>query len=132
MKRRRRHNRKGAATLEFAVVVPFIFLFFFSAFEYSRFNVLRHSAYQSAFEGARRGIVPGATTADVQAHVTKILDAVRIHGATISVSPTTITNSSPTVSVRVSVPVGDNSWVPLNFLRDSQFEAECTLRRETL
>ena len=130
--KRHRHRRRGAATLEFAFVVPLVLLFFFAAFEYSRFSTLRHSAHLAAFEGARRGIVPGATSSDVQSRATTILDAVKIRGATITVSPTAITNSSPTVTVTVSIPIGDNTWVPLKFLRDTQLEAECTLGRETL
>ena len=132
MKRRRHRSGRGAATLEFAFVAPLVFLFFFAAFEYSRFSSLRHSAHLAAFEGARRGIVPGATSSDVQSRATTILDAVKIHGATITVSPTAITNSSPGITVTVSIPIGENTWVPLKFLGDTQIEAECTLGRETL
>jgi Flp pilus assembly protein TadG len=132
VKKRRHHNRRGAATLEFAFVAPVVLMLFFAAFEYSRFSTLRHSAHLAAFEGARRGIVPGATSADVQTRATKILDAVKIHGATVTVTPATITNRSQTVTVQVSVPIGENSWVPLKFFSNAQFEAECTLDRETL
>jgi Flp pilus assembly protein TadG len=132
VKKRRHHNRPGAATLEFAFVAPIVLLLFFGAFEYSRFNSLRHSAHLAAFEGARRGIVPGATASDVQAQATKILHAVKIHGATITVTPATITNGSETVTVQVSIPIGDNSWVPPKFFSNSQLQAECTLERETI
>jgi Flp pilus assembly protein TadG len=130
--RRRYPSRRGAATLEFAFVAPLVLLLFFAAFEFSRFSSLRHSAHLAAFEGARRGIVPGATSKDVQSQVANILDSVQIQGATVTISPTAIANSSPTVTVTVSIPIGDNTWVPLKFLRDTQMEAECTLRRETL
>jgi Flp pilus assembly protein TadG len=130
--RRRHSHRSGAATLEFAIVAPLVFLFFFAAFEYSRFSSIRHSAHLAAFEGARRGIVPGATSSDVQASAATILDATRIHGATIAVEPSAITNRTPAVTVKVSVPIADNTWVPLSFLTGAQFEAECTLERETI
>jgi Flp pilus assembly protein TadG len=130
--KRRHHNRRGAATLEFAFVAPIVLMLFFAAFEYSRFSSLRHSAHLAAFEGARRGIVPGASSGHVQTSAKKILDAAKIHGATITVTPATITNASPTIEVRVSVPIGENSWVPLKFFSNAQIEAECTLERERI
>ena len=130
--RRRHRSRRGAATLEFAIVAPLVFLLFFAAFEYSRFSSMRHSAHLAAFEGARRGIVPGAGHGDVLAGAARILDAVRIQGAAVTVQPAAIDNRTPSITVTVSIPIGDNTWVPLRFLTDARFEAECTLDRETI
>ncbi|MBX3440075.1 MAG: pilus assembly protein, partial [Planctomycetaceae bacterium] len=54
-------RRGGATTVELAIVLPVLFLFVFSAIEFSRLNMLRHLASVAAYEGARQGIVLGAT-----------------------------------------------------------------------
>jgi Flp pilus assembly protein TadG len=118
--------------LEFAVVAPLILLFFFAAFEFCRFNALRQTAQLAAFEGARRGIVPGATVADVQTQVTAILSTVGTRQATVQVEPAPISNSSPSITVTITVPIRENSWVPLQFLGDTSIAGRCTLHRERL
>jgi Flp pilus assembly protein TadG len=125
-------RRRGAALLEFAVVAPIIFLFFFAAFEFSRFHSIRQTAHLAAFEGARRGIVPGATVDDVQQQVATILSTVGVRAAVVSVEPATITNGSPSITVTITVPIRENSWVPLKLLGDTTFDATCTLHRERL
>ncbi len=132
MNRRRNRKRKGASVLEFAIVAPLIFVFFFAAFEYCRFSTLRQTAHQAAFEGARRGIVPGATVTEVRARVATILATVGTRQATVQVEPAVISNSSPTVTVRISLPIEENSWVPLHFLGDTTLNTMCTLHRETI
>jgi Flp pilus assembly protein TadG len=128
--RRRKNRRAGATLLEFAVVAPLIFAFFFAAFEYSRVCSLRQTAHQAAFEGARCGIVPGATAEQVQTHVATVLAAVGARQATVTVTPATLSNSAPTVTVRISLPIKENSWVPLHFVGDTNLIAQCTLHRE--
>jgi Flp pilus assembly protein TadG len=130
----RRHKRRtrGATLLEFAVVAPLIFLFFFAAFEYSRFHSIRQTAHLAAFEGARRGIVPGATANDVQKQVDTILNTVGVQQAVVTIKPATLKNAAPSITVRIKVPIRENSWVPLHLLGDTTFDAACTLHRERL
>jgi Flp pilus assembly protein TadG len=116
--------------LEFSIVAPLIFAFFFAAFEYSRVSSLRQTAHQAAFEGARCGIVPGATTDQVRAHVAEVLAAVGARQATVTVTPATLSNTSPSVTVHISLPIEENSWVPLHFVGDTNLNAQCTLHRE--
>ena len=59
-------KRTGATTVEFAITVPILFSLLFTAFEFSRMNVIRQTAVNAAYEGARRGIVPGASETDVE------------------------------------------------------------------
>lgn len=103
--------RGGATTVELALVLPVLFLFVFGAFEFSRLNMLKHLAGVAAYEGAREGIVIGATTADVTAQVNTILAAGSVIDATITTTPATITASTTEVQVDVSIPVAGNFWV---------------------
>lgn len=115
---RQRHDskkrRNGAAAVEMAVTLPILILFFFAQFELVRLNNIRNSVYMSAYEGAREGLIPGATVSDIEAKVNNILGAVGAINGTITVSPTTITDDTERVIVTVTVPLDSNSWtVPL-------------------
>ena len=65
--------RRGATTVEVAMILPVLFLFIFASFEFSRLNMLKHLAGAAAYEGAREGIVIGATADDVTTRVNAIL-----------------------------------------------------------
>jgi Flp pilus assembly protein TadG len=123
-------RRRGAFTVEFALTVPVLFLVFFGLIEFCRFNMVRHGVDSAVYEGARRGIVPGARVSDVQAATQRILDAVSIIGATIEVDPAVITTETETVTVSVTVPFNRNGWVVPRFLKDTTLARSCTLSRE--
>ena len=123
-------GRRGAFTVEFALTVPLLFLIFFGLIEFCRFNMVRHGVDSAVYEGARRGIVPGARASDVQTATKRILDAVSVIGATIEVEPAVITSDTQTVTVTVAVPFNRNGWVVPKFLKDTTLERSCTLSRE--
>jgi Flp pilus assembly protein TadG len=104
-------RRHGATTVELALVLPVLFLFVFGAFEFSRLNMLKHLAGVAAYEGAREGIVIGATASDVQTQVNAILAAGGVIDATITTTPATISETTTEVQVHVSIPVDGNFWV---------------------
>ena len=54
-------SRAGATAVEFAIVAPIFFLIMLASFEFSRLNVIRHTADNAAYEAARHAMVPGAT-----------------------------------------------------------------------
>ncbi|MEQ1827094.1 MAG: TadE family protein, partial [Pirellula sp.] len=94
-KRKYRPNiQHGAAAVEFAVTVGLAFFFFFAALEFCRVAMIRHSVEHAMYEGARKGIVPGATPADVQSAAASILRTVGVTGARIDVSPNIIRNDT--------------------------------------
>ena len=62
-----RRTRTAAVVVEFAICAPILFLFFFASLEFSRVNMIRQSVENAVYEGARRGIVPGATAANCRA-----------------------------------------------------------------
>jgi Flp pilus assembly protein TadG len=74
---RRREQRRGATTVEFAVVAVLVFVFLFGIFEYARFLFVHHLTTNAARDAARFAVVrtsggtmPGepatVSTADVQ------------------------------------------------------------------
>ncbi|MBU6175484.1 MAG: pilus assembly protein, partial [Planctomycetes bacterium] len=78
-----------------------MFLMFFVALEFSRVSMFRHTVEQALYEGARAGIVPGATANDVVNRTQAILRTVGIHRATVDCIPAVLTNTTPTVTVRI-------------------------------
>lgn len=123
--------RRGALTVEFALVAPLVFLVVFGAVEFARLNMLVNSMENAAYEGARRGIVPGATVAAVKAQAEQILQAVGAVSATVTVSPAVITNQTPYVTVTIQLPLNDNAWVSPRFTKNAILTRSCTLNRET-
>jgi Flp pilus assembly protein TadG len=126
--RRRRH---AVTTAEMAICLPVLFLFFFASVEFGRLNMLRHAAAEAAYEGARRGISPGATVADVRTSAADMLSTAWATGYTINVTPSTIAPETPQVTVSVSIPFGANSLLPPTFFGgNSTAASSCTLQRE--
>lgn len=59
----------------------------------------------AAFEGARRGIVPGATAADCTEKARSLINGAGLNDVTVSIDPPAITASSDSVTVEVHVPI---------------------------
>jgi Flp pilus assembly protein TadG len=125
-----RGQRSGAVVTEFAICAPLLFFFFFASLEFSRVNMIRQSVENAVYEGARRGIVPGATADNCRASAQAVLNSISATGATIDVAPTIITKDTPEVTVSVAVPVNNNSWVFPVFFADKTISSSMTLRRE--
>lgn len=128
--RRPRSARRAAVVVEFAICAPILFLFFFASLEFSRVNMIRQSVENSVYEGARRGIVPGATADNCRTSAQAVLNSISARNATVTVTPTVITNDTPQVTVAVSVPVNSNSWVIPVFFEGRTIASSMTLRRE--
>lgn len=126
----RRSARRGATTVEFAIVAPVFLLVLFSMFEFSRLNVLRHTADNAAYEAARVAMVPGATVADAQAAANRLLTIVGARGATVTATPGTITPETEEVTVTINVPLDQNGWVVPKFTRGKSLTSRSTLRTE--
>ena len=128
--RPRRSTRSGAVVVEFAICVPVLLLVFFASLEFSRVNMIRQTVENAVYEGARRGIVPGATADNCRTTAQTVLNTVSINGAQVDVSPTVITQDTTEVTVSVAVPVNNNSWVTPVFFGDKTITGSMTLRRE--
>lgn len=131
MRRNRKTNkRRGALTVEFAMCFPLLLLLFFAAFEFSRANMLRQTAENAAYEGARRAIVPGATADDAKKFANKMLAIVGTNGASVDVDPKVIEEDTPEVTVTVTVPLNGNGFVAPLFLKGRKITSKMTLARE--
>ena len=101
--RRRRKSRSGATTVEMAICLPVLFIFLFGAYELGRANMLLHATESAAYEGARVGILPGATVDKVEEACLEILASVGIDDADVTVTPRVIQQDTPRVIVQIDV-----------------------------
>lgn len=102
----------------------------FSALEMSRVNAVRNTMETAAYEGARRGIVPGATATDVRNAALYTLNAVHARDVVVQVQPSVIATDTPQVTVTVQVALNRNFWVAPMFFRDHTLTNSLTLARE--
>lgn len=128
--KKKKLNRRGATTVEFALVAPAFFLVLMAMFEFTRLSVLRHTADNAAYEAARVAIVPGATTAEARAEAQRLLTVVGARGAQIDFTPSTITPSTDEVTVDVSIPLDRNGWVVPRFTKGKTLRSTSTMRTE--
>lgn len=127
---RRKVVRRGATLVEFAFAAPILIVFSLTLIELARLFTIQNTVENAAMEGARRGIVPGATASSVQSAAKDVLTAVRIQNSRVEVSPAVITLLSPTITVTVHAPVSGNTWIPSRFFQGSELSKSITLSRE--
>ncbi len=122
--------RLGAMTVEFALVAPIAFTIVFAGIEFTRANTIRNTAENAAYEGARVGMLPGATAAEAEAAAQDVLDVIGVNGAVITVEPGVIDDNTTQVTVTISVSMNLNGWVTPVFFKDATMVRTATLQRE--
>jgi Flp pilus assembly protein TadG len=128
----RRSARRGAVAVEFALTASLLFLILFASVEFMRVNTIVNTTENAAYEGARAGVVPGATSTQVQTAATSMLSAIGVRNATITVQPATISEDSPDITVTIGVPLDSNSLIAPRFFLGDTLTKTCTLSREVL
>ncbi|MEM6331390.1 MAG: TadE/TadG family type IV pilus assembly protein [Planctomycetota bacterium] len=131
---RRPQRRRGASVVEFALVAPVFFLVVLGMIEFGRMAMVQQVLTNAAREGARVGVLDGATTAGVTNKVDDYLASASISGAAVQVSPNPPNAAAygESVTVTVSISFNDVSWLPTPFFVGGQtLRAESVMRRET-
>ena len=124
-------RRSGATSVEMAMTLPLLFLLLFGALELSHANMLLNSAEAAAYEGARRGIVPGANSEACIAATQRVLDVMKVRSSHITVNPSNLsTSQARTVTVTVDIPYSANSIIAPRFTGSLRIVRSCELNRE--
>ena len=118
--------------MEFALVAPMFFLFLAASFEFSRLNVIRHTADNAAYEAARQAVVPGATSAEAIARANDTLRVIGAVGAVVTVNPTTLVPQTEQVTVTVNVPMNQNGWIIPRLIGARTIQSRSTLKTERM
>lgn len=132
-----RKQRRGAAAVEFAVVAPVFFLLVFGMIEYGRMVMVQQIIVNSAREGCRAAVLDGSTTSGVKSTT---ITAMASGNITITTSNVTVSPDPPSnaefgdpVTVTVTVPFNQVSWLPSPmYLGGKSMTASTTMRRETV
>lgn len=122
--------RRGVTTVEFAMTAPLLFLMLHASLELGHVNMVYNTVEAACYEGARVGIVPGATASECTAAAQRVLDISSIRGATIAVTPNNLSTLSDTVQVRITVLYSGTSVVVPMFTRSLTINHQCVLTRE--
>src|SRR5262249_35366075 len=129
---RRGNRRRGAATVEFALIAPLVFVLLLGIIEFGRAMMVIELLNNAARNGCRVGVLDGS---DVSAITTAVNDTLRssgVSGATTAVSvngtavsatgtgsTSSMASTGDAISVTVSVPANSVSWLPSGlFLKD--------------
>ena len=123
-------SRRGATAVEFALTASVLLLIVFAALEFARANMIRQAITNAAYEGARRGIVPGASVDSVRDAAQAIMRTALIRTATVDVTPSAITPDTEEVTVTISVAPDQNGWIPALFFAGRTLRGTSTLSRE--
>lgn len=132
LSRKSYRERRGAALVEFALVAPVFLLLIVGSIEFGRAIMVQEALTNASREGARVGVLDGATTSDVTTAVNTYLTGMSISGATTSVSPTDpgTTANGTQVTVLVSIPYSTVTWVPSPwFLKNATLSAVTVMQR---
>jgi Flp pilus assembly protein TadG len=123
----------GALAVETAIVLPLFFLFVFGLLEFGRCLLVADTIVGAAQEGCRAAIVPGATSSDVTTAANTVLSGGLVSGATVTVSPSNLSQvkTGQPVSVTVQVPFDQVSWLPTpQYLKNKVLKSTCIMLRE--
>jgi Flp pilus assembly protein TadG len=133
--RKHGQGRRGVAAVEFAVLVPLFFLILFSMIEFGRMIMVQQILTNASRAGARRAIVEGSTTSEVENQVSSYLTNTSINGASISVNPgdLSLLGFGDPVTVTVTIPFDSVSWTPSPwFLGGVTLKASTVMQAERL
>ncbi|PAY15493.1 pilus assembly protein TadE [Rhodopirellula sp. SM50] len=131
---RRKQTRRGAATVEFALIVPVMLTFTFGLIEMGRISMIKEAVVQASREGARVGVRPTASIEDVQTRVNEELAIMNLTSANVVITPSFLEEAAPgdDIKVRITIPISEISYVPGFFAFDGlDIVAETVMRRES-
>jgi Flp pilus assembly protein TadG len=132
----RARRRPATTAVEFAVVALPLFTIIFGIVEVARGIMVQHQLTDAARVGCRVAVIEGRSDTDVDAAVNNTLTGMGISGATTTVKVNdVVTNSSNAnaydeITVSVSVPASQVSWMPFLKYFAGNITGQYTLRRE--
>lgn len=121
--------------MEFAIVAPVFFLLIFGMIEFGRMVMVQQVITNGSREGARLAVLDGATTAEVTTAVDDYLQSAAVSSAAVTISPDPPSSAGygDPVTITVSVPFDQVSWLPSPmFIGGSTLSATTVMRRETV
>lgn len=124
----RRPNRDGVTVVEFAIIANVLFLCIFTCIEFNRVNMVRNMAQDAAYFAARTVMVQGATVAEAEAEVDRLMGSLISSGYETHVSE--FDNDSNEVVVRVDVDLNAVALFTPMFFKNKTISSTARLSAE--
>lgn len=127
---RRRVNRRGSSAVEFAVVLPLIFILFLGSVEVGRAIMVQHSLQEAAKGACRIYTVKENSEQQVHGLVDKAMEEAGITNYTVELEPLTkadLDEHMEPVTVTVSVAYEDVAWMTPWYMGGATIAGRCTM-----
>jgi Flp pilus assembly protein TadG len=134
-RRRKTNARRGGAAVELAVCMPFLMALAFGMLEYNNMVMLRTRMVSAAYESARLATRPTTSEADaatasaVISYCNSMLTSLGVVGATVTLSPSSLSGITPQtpVTVTITAPFSSNSLTTIVLGSSTTTTASATL-----
>jgi Flp pilus assembly protein TadG len=127
-------RQRGLALVETALVLLILVTLVFAAIEYGWMFTTSGYLVNAARHGARLGVRPDITTAEVRTEVDAMMTRARLgnSGYTVTISPANVASAQPgqTVSVEVSVPYNRVTLTGFPVPRPNTLRFQATMVKE--
>ena len=132
LRRKKNGNRKGAATVEFAVCLPIIVLIVFGGIQASNLLFLRQTLVQAAYEGIKTGVKIDGTATSAIASAQSVVDGRNLRNVTITLNPSVVEtlDRGSIIEMTVTAPADDNSLFPFGPFAGKQIVATSVMVKE--
>lgn len=145
-KDRWRQGRRGAVTVEMALVLPIFTMLVFGIIEFGRGFMIMQLVTNAAREGCRRAIIDGSTNSEISTYIKDFMKSAgnvstSATTVTITVTPATGNPSNPTnnlalcqsrdlVTVKVQIPFSAVQLITAKYLAGKTLKGEASMRHE--
>ncbi len=126
-------DRRGAALVEFAILVPVFLVVLFGIVEYGQFLYVKQSVTLAAREACRIVVLPGTTKEQAIGRAYNVLSEAGISNFSITFDPDPPTSASDgdPITVTVEVDFSQISWLGTPMYLDGvNIRATAVMRRE--
>jgi hypothetical protein len=125
-------QRKGAAIVELAIVLPLLLLLLMGTIEACAAMHLQQSIDIASYEAVRTGLLPKSSPGLVKLTAEKFLKTRNTKGATISITPANFDTAAigTTITVSISAPSNENLPVSPFFFKDKTIVSSCSMMKE--
>ena len=125
-----KRNRRGAAIVEFAVVLPLLLLLLFGIIDFGWVFLVRQTLTNAAREGARVAVLRTSTADDVSDRVREVMNPLGYaEGAQWNFTATTIGDEIQTLTVTIGI---DDISLTGGFILNGGYDitGTCSMRKE--
>lgn len=123
--------RSGVAAVEFAIIAPLFFMLVIGCIEFGRALMVQQVLTNASRVGARQAITLNGTESEVISTTTGYATGASVSGVSVTVTPSPAAAlAGDMVTVGVSVPYSNVSWMPPWFMGTTTLSASSVMRKE--